>query len=98
MAISRLRRILLSASFFLYVVGAAIVAYFLLRGTSQAVQMAALVFVAGLLTVAAAENMLQEAHDASTDNRRSLLAFIGGFALFTVASTGLGTLVAASGS
>lgn len=87
--IPRGRRILLSASFFLYVVGAALIAYFLLRETAQSVKLAALVFVAGLLSVAAVEDMLKEAHEAREDTRRSVLAFIGGFALFTLVSAGL---------
>lgn len=41
--------------------------------------MAALTFVAGLLTVAAVEDMLEEAHDARRDTRTSVLAFVAGF-------------------
>ena len=55
-------------------------------------EMAGLVFVAGLLTVAAVEDMLEEAHAAHDDSPRSVLAFIGGFALFTPVSAGLGEL------
>lgn len=91
--VPRSRRVLLSASFFVYVIAAALLSYFVLRGASEKIQMAALVFVAGLLSVAAVEDMLQEAHDALEDNRRSILAFIGGFALFTVVSTSLETAV-----
>lgn len=91
--VPRQRRILLSASFFVYVVGAALLSYFLLRNAPEAVKMAALVFVAGLLTVAAVEDMLEEAHDAREDNRRSILAFVGGFALFTLVSAGLETAI-----
>ena len=83
------RRMLLSASFITYVVGAAIASFLLLRGAPEELKAAALVFVAGLLTVAAVEDMLEEAHDAQEDNRRSVVAFVGGFALFTMVSTGL---------
>jgi len=91
--VPRGKRILFSASFFIYVVGAALLSYFLLRGAPEALKMAALVFVAGLLTVAAVEDMLEEAHGAREDSRRSVLAFIGGFALFTLVSAGLETMV-----
>lgn len=96
--VARPRRIWLATSFFIYVIGGALLSYFLLRDASEGLKMAALVFVAGLLTVAAAEEMLQEAHDALKDNRRSVLAFIGGFALFTLVSAGLETAVGGSGS
>lgn len=90
--VPRGERILFSASFFIYVVGAAFVSYFLLRNAPNTFKMAALVFVAGLLTVAAVEDMLKEAHDAREDTRWSVLAFIGGFALFTLVSAGLETI------
>ncbi len=96
--VPRRQRILLSGSFFIYVVGAAVLAYFLLREAPEAVKMAALTFVSGLLTVAAVEDMLEEAHDAREDNRRSILAFVGGFALFTLLSAGLETVIGGSGS
>ena len=56
--------------------------------------MAALVFVAGLLTLAAVEDMLEEAHEWREDSERSMLAFLGGFILFTLVSVGLEALVA----
>ena len=89
--VPRKRRILLSASFILFCVGAALLAYFLLRGAGEGPKMAALAFVAGLLSVAAIEDMLEEAHEARADTRGSVLAFIGGFALFTLVSAGLET-------
>lgn len=60
--------------------------------------MAALIFVAGMLTVAAVEEMLEEAHDAQEDNRLSVVAFLGGFALFTLVSAGLETVIGEGGS
>lgn len=87
--VPRRRRILLSASFILFCTGVALVSYFLLRGAGDAPKMAALSFVAGLLSVAAVEDILEEAHDAKTDTRSSVLAFIGGFVLFTLVSAGL---------
>lgn len=94
--LSRGRRILLSASFIFFCTGAALVSYLLLRGAGDAPKMAALTFVAGLLTVAAVEDMLEEAHDAKGDTRTSVLAFIGGFVLFTLVSVGLETVVGGS--
>lgn len=61
-------------------------------------KMAALVFVAGLLTVAAVEDMLEEAHDARQDTRRSVIAFIADFALFTLVAAGLETMIGGGGS
>lgn len=87
--LGRSKRLLLSASFVLPVVGAAVLAYFTLRGQSVAVKMAALVFVAGLYTLAAVEDMLREAHESAEDSRWSALSFLAGFALFLVVSGGL---------
>jgi ZIP family zinc transporter len=69
---------------------AASLAYLLLRGQGEALKMAALVFTAGLLTVAAVEDMIVEAHESAEDTRGSVLAFVGGFVLFTLVSAGLG--------
>ncbi len=59
-------------------------------GRFLAVKMAALVFVAGLYTLAAVEDMLREAHEAAEDSRWSAVNFLVGFALLLVASEGLG--------
>ena len=50
---------------------------------------AALTFTAGLLTVAAIEDMVSEAHESGDDTHISPLAFIGGFVLFVLVSAGL---------
>ncbi len=91
--VPRLRRLLLSMTFVLFAVGAALLSYLLLRPAPEPIKLAALVFVAGLLTVAAVEDMLEEAHEACGDNRGSVLAFVLGFALFIVVSTGLEALI-----
>lgn len=83
----RAKRILLSASFAIPVLLAAALAYLLLRGRSESLQMAALVFTAGPIVVAAVEDMIREAHESAKDTRASILCFIGGFALFTLVST-----------
>lgn len=91
--VPRGRRLIASASFMAFPLLAAALAFTLLRGVTESLQMAALMFVAGLLTIAAVEDMLQEAHAAREDTQRSALAFIGGFALFALISAGLETVV-----
>ena len=87
--VPRRRRLLLSASFLLPVVLGALASFLFLRPRPETWQYAALVVTGGLFTVAAIEDMIQEAHAADTDARRSTLAFIGGFALFVFVSAGL---------
>jgi zinc transporter, ZIP family len=88
--VPRWRRLSLGASFAVPVLLAATLAYILLRGQGEALKMAALVFTAGLLTVAAVEDMIVEAHESAENTRGSVLAFVGGFVLFTLVSAGLG--------
>lgn len=88
--VGRGKRLLLSASFAIPVVGAAVLAYFGLRGQGETVKMAALVFVAGLYSLAAVEDMLEEAHASAEDSRRSALSFLLGFALFLVVAGSFG--------
>jgi len=82
-------RLMISASFALPVLSAALLAYITLRGQDEAVKMAALVFVAGIYLLAAVEDMLREAHESAEDSRWSAIAFLIGFALFLVVSKGL---------
>ena len=96
--VPRGRRIAVSLSFPLYCLVAALVAWLLLRNAPDAAKHVALVFVAGLLAVAAVEDMIEEAHEAAEDTRRSMLAFVGGFALFALVSAGLGTILGSEGS
>lgn len=86
--VPRSRRIVLSASFAIPVVGMAMVAYFLLRDVDQAWKLAALAFVAGLLSLAAVEDMISEAHESSEDTKWSMLSFTAGFVLFVLVSAG----------
>jgi ZIP family zinc transporter len=88
--IARRRRLLLAASFAVPALLAAALAHVALRDQGEALKMAALVFTAGLLTVAAIEDMIGEAHTTAPDTRASVLAFVGGFVLFTLVSAGLG--------
>lgn len=87
--VPRSKRLLLSASFIVFCTGTALLSYFVLRDTARWIQLAALVFVAGLLTLAAVEDMMEEAHESQEDSKRSILAFLGGFVLFTLLSVGL---------
>lgn len=89
--IPRKKRLLLSVSFVVPVVLAAGLSYFLLRGQNESLKIAALIFTAGLLTVAAVEDMVGEAHEAREDNKLSIIAFTGGFALFLLVSSYLGS-------
>ena len=88
--VPRRRRLLLSLSFFLPVLAAALLAFLVLRGRPEAWQYTALVVAGGLLSTAALEDMLQEAHDADADARTSTLALIAGFAIFVFVSAALG--------
>jgi zinc transporter, ZIP family len=88
--VPRRRRLLLGASFALPVLAAAGLSYVALRGQGDGLKIAALTFTAGLLMVAAIEDMIAEAHESGPDSRISILAFVGGFVLFTLVSSGLG--------
>lgn len=90
--ISRSKRLLISASFAIPVLSATVFAYFVLRNQSEALKLAALTFTAGLLTIAAIEEMISEAHGSEEDTHISPLAFIGGFVLFVLVSEGLGSV------
>ena len=81
------KRLLLSASFALPCLFGAAVGYWLLRGAGESMQLAALAFVAGLLLVAAIEDMITEAHEAFADTRWSAMALVGGFGLFTLVAS-----------
>ena len=83
----RWRRMLMSASFALPILVAALAAYFLLRGQGPAVQLTVLAFIAGLLLVAATEEIIGEAHEAACDTRLSAISIVGGFVLFALVST-----------
>lgn len=88
--VPRRRRIALSASFLLPVLLAAVAAFLLLRDRPESWQYTALVATAGLFTVAAFEDMIQEAHETTDDRRSSTIALIAGFVLFVFVSAGLG--------
>jgi len=88
--VKRGKRLLISVSFFIPVVGAALLAYFLLRGQAEIVKYTAMVFVAGLYSLAAVEDMIGEAHESAEDTRWSAISFLLGYALFLLVSGGFG--------
>lgn len=83
----RAQRLILSASFVLPCLLGASVGFWLLRGQAESMQLAALAFTAGILLLAAVEDMLKEAHEVAEDTRASAAFFLGGFILFTVVSS-----------
>lgn len=85
--VARAQRLLLSASFAVPILLGATLGYWVLRDQSDAMKFGALAMTAGLLLVAAVEDVVSEAHEAAEDSRWSVAAFIGGFALFTLVAS-----------
>ncbi|MFC4171554.1 ZIP family metal transporter [Microvirga sp. GCM10011540] len=85
--VKRSTRLLLSASFVIATLLGASIGYWLLRDQSESLKLTALAFTAGLLILAAIEEMLGEAHEAADDTRYTAAFFIGGFALFTLVAS-----------
>ena len=83
----RARRLLVAGSFVIPALAGAALSYTLLRGQAETVQLTALAFTAGLLLVAAAEEIVGEAHEAACDKRWSSLAISGGFVLFALVAS-----------
>lgn len=88
--VARTKRILLSASFVVPVLAGAFLSYFLLRGQPEAYQLTALAFIAGMLLVAAAEEIMKEAHEVYPPSKLSSFALICGFALFAAVASYFG--------
>ena len=76
--ISRRKRFFLSASVVIVCTSGATLSYFGLWHASEPFQMAALACVAGLLTLSAVEDILEEAHESREDTKSSTLAFLRG--------------------
>lgn len=83
----RSRRLLISASFLIPVLAGALLSFLVLRHQAETIQLAALAFTGGLLLVAAAEEIVGEAHAAACDKRWSSLAISGGFVLFALVAS-----------
>ncbi|WP_375600326.1 ZIP family metal transporter [Devosia sp. Naph2] len=88
--VARAKRLLLAASLVAAPVLGASAGYWLLRDQSTSIQLSALAFTAGLLILAAVEEMLGEAHKSDVDSRTTSLFFLAGFALFVLISSYLG--------
>lgn len=84
--LSRSRRLWLGASLVLPCLAAASIGFWLLKDAADIWKFSALAFTAGILSLAAAEEMMTEAHEASEDGIWSAGFFIVGFALFALLS------------
>ena len=82
--VPRGKRLLLAASFVIPITIGALLSYFLLRDASEASQLTALAFTAGILLVAAVEEIIGEAHGAAGDTKGSTFAISAGFVLFAL--------------
>ena len=87
--VPRGKRLLMMASFAVPVLAAATFAHLILKDAGDLWKFGALAVIAGLLSVAAVEDMLGEAHENGTDTKAAAMAFVGGFALFVFVSAGL---------
>lgn len=85
--VARARRLALAASLIVAPLLGASIGYWLLRGQHEAFQLTALAFTAGLLILAAVEEMLGEAHETADDTHITAAFFIGGFALFVLVTS-----------
>jgi ZIP family zinc transporter len=85
--VPRTKRLLLALSFTVPVLVGAILSYFFLRGQPEAYQLTALAFIAGMLLVAAAEEIMTEAHEVYPPSKLSTLALIAGFGLFALVAS-----------
>ncbi len=82
--LGRGKRLLLAASFAIATVLGASISFWILRDQSESLQLTALAFTAGLLILAAVEEMLKQAHESAEDSRMTAGYFLAGFVLFTL--------------
>lgn len=85
--IKRRTRLLAVASFALPVIVGAALGFWLLRGTGEVVQNAALAFIVGVLIVTTVEDLVPQADKPGTTRWISTAAFVAGFAFFTFLSS-----------
>lgn len=88
--IPRTRRLLLSVGFIVPIMVGALLSYWFLRDAAVAWQMGVLAFAAGMLIVAAVEDIVPEAHETAADTALATSMVVGGFALFTLISSYFG--------
>ena len=82
--VPRSRRMLVSALFVVPCLVGATIGYWLLRDQAESLKLVALAFTAGILVIAAGEEMIGEAHEGREDTSYTAGFFIAGFALFTL--------------
>lgn len=87
--VPRGKRLLMLASFAIPVLLAATFAHLVLRNASDLWKFGALAVIAGLLSLAAIEDLLGEAHEHGADSKAAAMSFVAGFALFVFVSAGL---------
>lgn len=92
--VPRVRRVLIAASFAIPILLGTVIGYTALREASDFARYAVLAFTAGILLTAVIEEIVPQAHadtECGTDARTPTLFLIGGFALFSLLATILGT-------
>lgn len=77
-------RMLAAGSLVLPVIIGAAAGFYLLRGTGEVVQNAALAFIVGVLLVTTIEDLVPEADKPGTSRAISTASFVGGFAFFAL--------------
>lgn len=82
--VPRRRRLLLSASFAVPILGAATLGYWAVRGAPEIYKLSLLALTAGILLTVAVEEMVTQAHETIEDSRWDSLALVAGFALFAL--------------
>lgn len=87
--VPRGKRLLMMASFAIPVLLAATFAHLVLRDANDLWKFGALAVIGGLLSLAAIEDLLGEAHEHGADSKAAAMSFVGGFALFVFVSAGL---------
>lgn len=86
---TRLKRLLVGASFTIPVLIGATLGYWIVRDQPEIFKLLLLTFTAGVLVTGAVEEILPEAHREG-DARVAAIVLVGGFALFTLLSVYLG--------
>jgi zinc transporter, ZIP family len=92
--VPRRRRVTIAASFAAPILLGTVIGYTALREASEFARYAVLAFTAGILLTAVVEEIVPQAHadtECGTDARVPTLFLIGGFALFSLLATTLGT-------
>lgn len=84
--VARRRRLLLAGAFAVPIFMGATLGYWLMRDAPELYQLLLLTFTAGVLSTLVVEELVPEAVEEVPESPLSSLAFVGGFALFTLLS------------